>query len=223
MIKWLGMIFILPLVLFGQQKDKFILKNAGLYLNPEVNGLTTGSPIGQEHSTSKTGISAGFNFEFTLSSKTTLRSGLGIGIKRYNYAQTGLVFGSDIDSTGVISMSRIESEISFKELQLPVVFKFQLKETKFFLATGMEFTYQISNTSNRIIYYGNGKIDKLSNENGHRTKLNFVPLVSFGYQFVCLQHFNISVEAMVKYYLKSYFEPNSNLYNYGLRFTFDLI
>lgn len=71
--------------------------NFGLSITPEFNNLIVGNPVGQESIKSKISFSVGINFEFYLTKKSSIRTGIGYGKKKYNHTQSGLAFGTDID------------------------------------------------------------------------------------------------------------------------------
>lgn len=188
----------------------------GFSLTPEFNNLKLSNVLGQESVSPKMGLSAGLNVAFHLSNKISLRTGLGYGFKNYNHTHAGLIFGTDLNpTTGVNTTTTVESKISFRELQIPLVFQYELKENKFSVSVGMEITKPFANQSERIVYYGNGTTDILPNptQNG----LNFAPVLSLGYLHPVTDQLCISIEPMIKYYLKTYIVAGSNLVNYGLR------
>ena len=208
------------LTVFSQTESSADRKVAyGLSITPEFNSLIAGNPVGQESVKSQLGFSAGFNVEFQLSKKSSIRTGIGYGLKNYEHTQSGLIFGSDINPvTGVVSESKLESKIAFSELQIPLIFKYEFKENKFFVTGGMEFIYPFANNSERVIYYGTGNTEKLSNSNNTKS-VNLAPVISLGYNFTVSDKLSISIEPMFKYYLKEYIIIESNLYNYGLKTT----
>jgi|LauGreDrversion4_2_1035121.scaffolds.fasta_scaffold286393_2 hypothetical protein len=188
----------------------------GFSLSPEFNDLKVSNLVGQESVAPKMGLSAGLNVAFHLSNKISLRTGLGYGFKHYNHTHAGLIFGTDLNpQTGVNTTSTIESKIAFSELQFPLVFQYELKENKIFIAGGIEITKPFANQSERTVYYGNGTTDVLSNptQNG----LNFAPVLSLGYLLPVTDQLSISIEPMFKYYLNTYIISGSNLFYYGLR------
>lgn len=207
------------LTVFSQSDSASARKiNFGLSITPEFNNLILGNPVGQESVKSKIGFSAGISFKFHLTNKSSFITGIGFGKKNYNHTHCGLIYGTDIDPLiGIISESKIESKVSFSELQIPLVFQYELKTNKFYIAGGLELIYRFLNNSERIIYYGNGAIAKLSNSNING--LNFAPELSFGYKLPVSDKLSISIEPMFKYYLKEYIIIESNLYNYGLKTT----
>jgi hypothetical protein len=190
----------------------------GFSLTPEFNDLKVSNLVGQESVAPKMGLSAGLNVAFHLSNKFSLRTGLGYGFKHYNHTHAGLIFGTDLNpQTGVNTTSTIESKIAFSELQFPLVFQYELKENKIFIAGGIEITKPFANQSERTVYYGNDTTDILSNptQNG----LNFAPVLSLGYLLPVTDQLSISIEPMFKYYLNTYIIAGSNLFNYGLSTT----
>jgi hypothetical protein len=190
----------------------------GFSLTPEFNDLKVSNVLGQESVAPRIGVSTGLNVAFHLSNKISLRTGLGYGFKNYNHTQTGLIFSSDLNpTTGVNTTSSIESKVSFRELQIPLVFQYELKENKFSISVGMEITKPIANQSERIVYYGNGTTEVLANPT--QNSLNFAPVFSIGYLLPVTDQLSISIEPMFKYYLKDYIISGSNLMNYGLRTT----
>jgi hypothetical protein len=190
----------------------------GFSLSPEFNDLKVSKLVGQESVAPKIGVSAGLNVAFRLSNQISLRTGLGYGFKHYNHTHAGLIFGTDLNPiTGVNTTTTVESNVSFSEFQIPLVFQYELKENKIIIAGGMEITKPFANQSERTVYYGNGTTDMLANptENG----LNFAPVLSLGYLLPVTDQLSISIEPMFKYYLKTYIIAGSNLFNYGLRTT----
>ncbi len=190
----------------------------GFSLSPEFNDLKVSNLVGQESVAPKIGVSAGLNVAFRLSNQISLRTGLGYGFKHYNHTHAGLIFGTDLNPiTGVNTTTTVESNVSFSEFQIPLVFQYELKENKIIIAGGMEITKPFANQSERTVYYGNGTTDMLANptENG----LNFAPVLSLGYLLPVTDQLSISIEPMFKYYLKTYIIAGSNLFNYGLRTT----
>jgi Outer membrane protein beta-barrel domain len=188
----------------------------GFSLCPELNYLKMGNLVGQESVAPRIGVSTALNVAFHFSNKISLRTGLGYGFKNYNHTHAGLIFGTDLNpTTGVNTTTTVESKITFSEFQIPLVFQYELKENKFFIAGGMEITKPFANQSERIVYYGNGTTDFLPNptQNG----LNFAPVFSIGYLLPVTDQLCISIEPMFKYYLKTYIVAGSNLVNYGLR------
>lgn len=190
----------------------------GFSLCPELNYLKMGNLVGQESVAPRIGVSAGLNVAVQLSNKISLRTGLGYGFKNYNHTHAGLIFGTDLNpNTGVNTTSTIESKISYSELQMPLVFQYQLKENKYSISVGMEIIKPFANHSERIVYYGNGTTEVLSNPT--QNSLNFAPVLSLGYLLPVTDQLSISIEPMLKYYLKDYIISGSNLMNYGLRTT----
>ncbi|MEY4861047.1 MAG: hypothetical protein RL751_578 [Bacteroidota bacterium] len=190
----------------------------GFSLSPEFNNLKVGNVVGQESVAPKIGLSAGLNVAFRLSHKSSLRTGLGYGFKHYNHTHAGLIFGTDLNPiTGVNTTSTLESKVSFSEFQIPLVFQYELKENKIFIAGGLECTLPFANHSERTVYYGNGTTEVLPNPT--QNALNFAPVFSLGYLLPVSDQLSISIEPMFKYYLKTYIIEGSNLFNYGLRST----
>lgn len=207
----------LPFLSFAQEKSDDSKIGFGFYLLPEMNGLTTANPVGTETVGSKLGGSAGLNLEFRLTQKIALRTGLGYGLKNYNHLHEGLIFNSDIDpQNGFQTESRMESSITYSELQVPLLFQYKLNSNVFF-ALGLELNTSFADKSERIIYYGNGDIEQLENTTG--TLLNFAPMLSIGF---IVPNSNFIIEPLFKYYIKEYLVPMSNQYNYGLKITYNL-
>ena len=190
----------------------------GFSLCPELNYLKMGNLVGQESVAPRIGVSAALNVAFHFSNKISLRTGLGYGFKNYNHTHAGLIFGTDLNpTTGVNTTTTVESKITFSEFQIPLVFQYELKENRFFIAGGMEITKPFANQSERIVYYGNGTTDFLPNPT--QNDLNFAPVLSLGYLLPVTDQLCISIEPMFKYYLKTYIVAGSNLFNYGLKTT----
>lgn len=192
--------------------------NFGVSITPEFNKLIVHNPVGQEQVKSKMGLSGGFTFEFRLSENSSIKTGIGCGLKNYDHTHSGLTFGSDIDAqSGIISESRIESNVSFFELQVPLIFHYYVKENKFFVTAGIEAIYPIANNSVRTIYYGNGDVEVLSKTTANG--LNIAPIIGFGYKLRLSDRLRLSIEPMFKYYLMEYIIAESNLYNFGFKTT----
>jgi hypothetical protein len=207
------------LTIFSQSDELSNRKmNVGFSITPEFNSLIVGNLVGKENVTPKIGFSSGISFEFHVSERSTLRTGIAYGKKRYNHTHSKLIFGSDIDpQTGYISESKIESKVTFSELQIPLVYQYELNKNKFFVAGGIELIYPFSNNSERTIFYGNGFTENLSKSTNN--EINFAPVLSFGYLLPVSQKLKLSIEPMVKFYLKEYIITESNLYNLGLKTT----
>jgi len=220
MKKLIQILLLAPFTIYSQEKTTVSKTNIGFSVTPEFNSLMTGNRVEQENIKSKFGFSTALNLEFKLTPKTSIRTGVGYGKKKYDVIQSGLVFGSDINpQTGFsANESKLESQVSFSEMQIPLIFNYELNNPEFFIAGGMEITYSFGNNSEKTIYYGSGDIEKLSssNENG----LNFAPVLSVGYKVPVSDKASISIEPMFKYYLKEYISVYSHLYNVGLRTTF---
>jgi hypothetical protein len=185
----------------------------GLSITPEFNNLFVGNPVGRETVKPAIGFSAGLTLEFHVAKKASIRTQV--------HTQNGLVFISDINpQTGVITESSIKSNMSFSEIQIPLLFQYELKENRFFIAGGIEFIYPFSNNSERIIYYGNGNTEKLLNSTSNN--LTIAPVLSIGYKLPVSDKLSISIEPMFKYYVKEYVITASHLYNYGLRVTLNV-
>jgi hypothetical protein len=214
LIKLTGIFLLTSLLMNAQEQSKITITSIGFSLGPEINSLSTANTIGIEETKSKIGLAIGFNLLWKIGNNTSFKSGIGFGIKKFEHKHSDLVFGSDIGSTGIISKSRMESKISFTELQLPLILQFQLGESNFFATAGIEITYPISNNSERIIYLGNGSIDKLGNFT--KNSLNYAPQLSLGYNLPVSDKFSLTLEALIKYYMKAYIVPESHLINYGL-------
>lgn len=204
----------------------------GLYILPEMNTLNfqeeAQEQIGNQldiymqNSKSKIGISAGVNFEYHLTKKTSVRTGLGFGQKNYSHTKFGQPLGYSFTYSprwGYPYGYTIESNVKFSEFQVPFIFQHEIIENRFFIAAGIEINYQFSNNSLRIIYDPLGNTQKMVNLN--ENVLNFAPTLSIGYKVNVSDKLSISIEPMLKYYLKEYIIINSHLYNYGLKTTFN--
>ena len=208
----------IPFFSFSQAETGTTRWNAGLFVLPEINALAVQSMAGTQTVDPGFGFSAGLALEFEVSDQLSLRSGLGYGLKKYNHLHEGLIFNSDIDpQQGVVSESRLESEIAFSEIQLPFLIQYR-PVPRFFVAGGVEFNAPFADRSHRIIYYGNGDVEELNNEN--IPVINYGPLISFGYRQPFGDHSSLLIEPMVKYYINEYLVPQSRLSNYGLRLTY---
>ena len=113
---------LLPVLSLGQEKQENSKFDIGFYILPEINGLITGNPTGRETVSAKFGGAAGLNLAYRFTSKLSLRTGLGFGVRNYEHVHEGLIFNSDISpNDGFISESSIVSSISYSEIQLPIL------------------------------------------------------------------------------------------------------
>ena len=209
-------LFIVPFLTLSQEEQGRI--SLGAFIMPEMNGLLTRDLVGKETVDMKIGFSLGLNVEFRLTEKLAMRSGLGYGLKRYTHLAEGLFFGSDISPTGgYLSESRIESKISYSEIQFPLLLQVKFN-SGFFFAFGIELNGAFANNSKRTIYYGGGTTSELNNQSG--MKLNYAAMFSLGYT---IPNSSLSIEPMLKYYFKDYLIHESNQYNLGLRITYNFV
>jgi hypothetical protein len=205
-----------PLLTFAQDNSEDAKLTFGIFALPEMNGLITNNPIGTETVEAKISSSVGLNVEYHLTEKVSLRSGLGFGVKRYDHTHEGLIFNSDLNpQSGQITESRMESKVVFSELQLPLLFQYKIHPNLFF-TLGLEVNAAVFDQSERIIYYGNGDIEQLSNQ--AEVSINFAPMISVGY---VVPNSNLMIEPMFKYYTKSYIIAESHLFNYGVKVTYN--
>ncbi len=110
----------------------------------------------------------------------------------------------------------MESDMTYSELQLPLLFQYNIKPNVFF-TVGMELNASFADNSERTIYYGNGEIEQLKNPTG--TTLNYTPMISIGFN---VPNSSFIIEPVFKYYIKEYVIPMSNHYNYGLKITYNI-
>jgi hypothetical protein len=215
--KYIWILLFLPLLSFGQEAQKDSKFDLGFYMLPEINGLITGNPIGREATRNQFGGAAGLNVEYRLTSKISLRTGLGFGIRNYEHVHEGLIFNSDISpNEGMISESSIVSNINYSEIQLPLLFQYNIN-SNFFFTLGLELTTIFNDNSERVIFYGNGTTEEIKNNNIFQS--NVGPLLSIGYQ---IPNSNFLIEPLLKYYLRDQIIVSSNQYNYGLKITYNL-
>ena len=171
--------------------------NFEITFTPEFNSLTLSNLVGQEVVYPKMGLSAGLNLEYRLTKKCSIKTGVGYGLKNYNHTHSGLIFSTDIDpQTGITSESKIVSKIIFSEIQIPIILKYWVFN-KLFLTGGIELVCPFANSSERVIYYGNGTTEKISNS--HASPLNLAPTFSLGYGFAIKDKLRMSIEPMFKY------------------------
>jgi len=221
MKKILCLLLLLPNLLFSQESSSASKINLGVFVLPEMNHLYLYS-TDWESSKAKLGFSAGVNVEFTLGNKVSLRAGLGYGFKRYIHILDDLVFGQDINpQQGTLSTSRLEQRVSFGEMQLPVIFQFKFSK-HFFIAGGIEFNAAFANTSKREIKNDLGSIYALS-DTQNKSSVNLAPSLSIGYVLPISNKSELVIEPMFKFYLLEYIFPSSNLYNYGIKFTYNFL
>lgn len=217
MNKYILILLFLPALTYGQEATEDSKFDLGFYILPEMNGLITGNPIGRETVSAKFGGAAGLNIEYRLTSKISLRTGLGFGIRNYEHVHEGLIFNSDISpNDGIISESSIESNITYIEVQLPLLLQYNIN-SNFFFTAGLELTTAFADRSERVIFYGNGTTEDMQNNN--KIGANVGPLITIGYE---IPNSNLLLELLFKYYLRDQIIANSNQYNFGLKITYNL-
>ncbi len=209
-------LLLIPFLSFSQEDNsKFSL---GFLISPELNGLITKNPVGKETVKEKMGFSLGLNLEFRFTKTIALRSGLGYGLARYSHFHEGLIFGTDINpQSGFISESKLESKISYSEVQLPVLLQVKFNP-HFFTAVGFELNGAFADNSKRIIHLGNGTNTTLANKDG--VMMNYALMISFGF---IVPNTQLSIEPMLKYYFKEHIIPEAKHYTLGLKMTYNIV
>lgn len=223
MIKYgfaLLLFFPFSLTVMAQEETDPIL-SVGFSLIPEVTWLNNATTlVGElEYEDGKPGYSAQINVGYAFNEFLTFQSGVGFGKRYYDYKVTGLIFGSDIDpNLGIVSESRFEAQVSISEIQVPLMLRISPKEN-WFLSAGLELAFQNENNSNSNYFHGDGTVVKASPVD---PKLNFAPVLGFGYQAPLSDHLSLSVQPQIKYYLRDFVLTNSNLISVGLRTSLDI-
>lgn len=139
-------------------------------------------------------------------------------MKAYRHVYENQIFPSDINPQGgIISKSYTESNTKWSELHIPLVFQYTISK-RFFVSLGLELTTFFADKSSRIIHYGNGTTYQLGNQSG--MTMNYAPTFSIGYLVPLTDNSSLSIEPLVKVYLKEYIIPLSGLYTYGLKVTY---
>lgn len=208
-------IIIFPMFCFSQnESNKYTI---GVFLCPEINTFLSNPSVGIVKVEEKVGGAFGFAFDRKLNDKWSLVSGLGLGIKRGDYIENGIIFNTDINpQIGVVSSSKIESNVSFFAVHAPFLVQYNFR-SRFFLSSGIAINYFFANRSKRTIFYGNGDVQE--NNIKSEKNLNFSCQFGIGYTF---KKINLSIEFLNKYYLNKYPLYNANLYSIGSQVTYTL-
>jgi len=196
--------------------------SAGIMLMPEYISFFRAEPTDSIEILPKAGFSAGLNLEFSLTPKLSLRTGLGYGQKNLGINHNGLIFNSDLDLTGggMGTTSRAELRYHYNEIQLPVLFQYEMIEDRFFVSAGTELIYAMPGNSERTIYYGNGTVEKSHIESYDR--VNVCVSISSGYKFHFAGNLNLTVEPMFRYCLIPYPINDGVVYSFGLKTTLNM-
>jgi hypothetical protein len=210
------LILFMPVSLRSQDALKPIV---AVWVKPEFNSLLLSSSVGKLDIKARPGLSAGLGISFPFSPGIAFRTGIGYGVRKYSYTHSGLVFSSDINPPPKPNTeSRIETEISNREIQIPIAFQIMLKNPRFFIGFGSDIIYGFSVESDRTYYYGNGTTEK-AKKLGFEQPWNIVPVVSFAYIAPIAERTTLSFEPLLKYYINPYVIPESHQYAYGLRIS----
>lgn len=221
MKKLLTILLFLPFGLLAQEELKSSLK-IGLTVSPEINGLRVSSPlVGDIETEVKFGFSTFVSLFYAFNNHVGLRTGLGYGKRNDYHEHSGLIFQQDIDPVvGIISESRVESQVLINEFQLPIILQLSPGSSNLFFSVGFELAYQQGKNSEQTVYYGNGTIGPLGPP---RDPIwNFSSTFGVGWQFPIADKWHLTLEPVVKYYFKEYVVVSSNMYSIGFRSTLDM-
>ncbi len=189
----------------------------GVYLSYEVSGLIVRSDVYETKTTPKSGFSMGVLGAYQFNERNSIHLGLGYGFKRYFIKQDGVTFGSDIDpQMGFVSSSTLTTDVRFKELQIPVLFKHEFKENNWFITGGLEFLFLHANKMEQKIE-NNDFFTSTTNQKS--VFYNVTPVIGAGYQFRLSNQLQASVEPTLKMYIFEHMVSNSSILQGGLRMT----
>ncbi|MCG8575963.1 MAG: PorT family protein [Flavobacteriales bacterium] len=193
----------------------------GLNVSPEINGLLLGNSVGTESSTPQIGYSSGINFAFRPNKMISLRSGINFSQKRYQHLHEGLIFNSDIDPTSsFINTSTVETEVSYGLLQVPFIFQFNPQGSPFFVSAGLAYNYQLESSPYRVFHYGDGTVQVSAPV--FKEASNISASMSIGYELNLNDRLQFAFEPYFQYYFVDHIISLSNLYNIGIRTSFNL-
>ena len=212
--------FIIPTMGFAQDKSKEDKWSFGVSLSPGLNVLLVDKFLNQT-SKVRAGVSAGVNVKYWLWKLFSLRTGAGYGIIRYDFIEPGLIYLSDIDpSKGEFNRSRLTTTFSFKELQIPLLFQVDFYDQNLFVAAGAEFKYIFKNTSTKTNVHESEGEFKFRDINNPASP-NSAVILSGGYRFRLSPKRDISIETVLKLYVKPYVFKQSQLCVLGLATSYN--
>lgn len=189
----------------------------GVYLGYDVSGLIVRSDVYETKTTPKSGFSMGALGAYQFNARNSLRLGLGFGFKRYFIKQDGVTLGTDIDpQMGFISSSTLTTDVRFKELQIPVLFKHEFKENNWFITSGLEFLGLYANKMEQKIE-NNDFFTSTTNQKS--IFYNVTPIIGAGFQFRLSNQLQATIEPTLKMYIFEHMVTNSSILQGGLRMT----
>jgi len=206
-MKLVGFILVfIPLTLFSQEKlkPKYVL---GISLAPEINFLWVDKKNSQQGQ-SRPGWSGSLNLKYPLNKVISMRSALGYGFKRFNYNYSYLI--------GYYQRTK---EISFSEVELPVLIQLDLKDQISFFATGLELVYCFKNFSKNSMNDAYGISEELP-DTKYKAIFNITYVFSFGYNIKFPKRNSLSLEPMAKVYIRDHLITHTRLWNIGLKSTY---
>ena len=223
MFKKIILIFLFsPLFLQGQNSSIGRKTSFGLFVSPELNGMFPDPRI-QHSSKARFSFTAGINLNHNITKKVSIISGLGFGIRRYDDIEDGLHFPSDLDPIrGFISTSKIVTNFSYLQTNIPILIKVDVLPRKWFICSGLETSYFFKNDSKSTIHYGDGQKEKLSILN-NPAMINFAYVVSSGYIRDVSEKYSVMIQPMAKFYFKDYIIENSVLFSFGIKVSCNFI
>lgn len=205
-------------ITFAQEKQF----NFGLNLLPETTHITIGETDEIESSRIGFGQTILASIEVPMSSNFALKTGFGASIKRFNYRKGGLLFGTDVISG---TKSSIDAENQLISLEVPLLFKYYLNNSKLFLSLGGSFKYLIAESADGQIKYGNGEIGELQEVSFEVRDENISGILSFGYVFLEKEKFRLTAAPTFQFdFLTNqlYFHnTKSHYYSIGIAFGVD--
>lgn len=210
---------LLPLMINAQVPKVKSKLERSIYLMPGLMTLNYKDPRRQEAWAPKAGIDIGVQVKLKVANNFFIRTGLGYGLKGYRNMEITR-FATDIDPVrGFISESKIETKGVFHEFQLPLALHCDIEEEKFFMVFGVDFVTQLSHTTKRQIFFGDGSKDQINFEN--KSQFNIVPTISMGYTIPINNHYALSIAPTFRYYIKEWIFQDTQMINYGLKLLLD--
>ena len=212
-ITWVLLLY--PKVIFAQENKPNNKFTFDISVTPELNVLLVDERL-QQRSKTRFGLSSSFNLKYRLSKNWIFRTGVGYGIKRYDYIKDDFKFAILDPVKGFISTSEIVTKFSFAEFQLPIMFQMDIADHKYFISSGIELIRFLKNTSKSTLYHDNGDREELS-DISNKAMSNFAVVLGLGYNLKIPNTFKASIEPILKLYYKEYIIEHSQLCNLGLR------
>jgi len=151
----------------------------------------------------KFGYGIGIDGGYRLSHKLRIKTGIHYFSHQFFHKMNGLQFDSDYDPGGNHTTSRLENNVSYTYLEVPLLIRYEISFDKMniFFGGGGAISYNISGSGDGIIYYGNGTEEKI-NSATKVYQLNGSAMFSAGIDYYLSDRINIFLAPTFKINLR---------------------